>query len=115
MKEILYGIDDLKTVGTLINLGATYAKAGRYEDALSTFERSLRIVQTNGAVANDPIGAIHMSLGSVYSEMGRYKESISQYESAISIRVTSQCIDFTKLLLRLMWFLSGRPSQSRTF
>ena len=97
IKEHLYGVDDLHTISTLTNLGNTYAKARRYEDALSTFERARQVVHINTSLAHDMVGDICLSLGSVYSEMGRYKDAISQHEEAINIRATNLTIDFARL------------------
>ena len=97
VQEHLYGVNDLQTVNTLRNLGATYAKAGRYGDALDSFERSLRIVQIACGVAQGIVADIYLNLGAVYSEMGEYEDSISRYEAAMNVIVTSQSMDFAML------------------
>jgi len=97
VQEHLYGVDDLQTVNTIRNLGATYAKAGRYGDALDSFEHSLRIAQMAPGLAQGIVADIYLNLGAVYSEMGEYRDSISRYEDAMNIIVTSQSMDFAKL------------------
>jgi Tfp pilus assembly protein PilF len=59
------------------NLGNTYDKMGRFNEAISEYKKALAI--------NPNLAEAYVNLGSVYVEKGGFNEAISEYKKALAI------------------------------
>ena len=66
---------------THLNIGITFLKAEKYEEAITSFEATQ---ETHG----QPSGYIQTLIGSAYSALGHHEEAIKHYDNAIKIRDT---------------------------
>ena len=62
---------------TYINLGFTYAKMGKKEEAIAMYKKSLEINPNNAEAYNN--------LGIRYAEMGKKEEAVAMYKKALEI------------------------------
>jgi tetratricopeptide (TPR) repeat protein len=62
---------------TYYNRGATYAKLGKYKDAISDYSRAIRM--------NPDYIRAYSNRGATYAELGNYEDAISDYSRAIRI------------------------------
>jgi len=72
------GLEDyINTAMYWNNLGCTYFKSGKYEEAIKSFKQAIEI---------DPdFAEVHYNLGLAYFESGKYEEAIDAYKHAIRI------------------------------
>jgi tetratricopeptide (TPR) repeat protein len=72
-------------MGNLIDIGKTYNKLEFYTDAISYYEKALKIAIDSGA--KDSEAGCYINIGVVYRKMGGYEEAISYYEKALKIAI----------------------------
>jgi len=60
------------------NLGVTYGKLGRYQDAIEAFKQAIGI--------KPDLAEAHCGLGFAYGELGRYQDAIESCKQAIRIK-----------------------------
>jgi Flp pilus assembly protein TadD len=60
------------------NLGVTYGKLGRYQDAVEACKQAIRI--------KPDYAEAHCNLGVAYGKLGRYQDAIESYQQAIRIK-----------------------------
>ena len=60
------------------NLGISLIKLHKYQEAITCFEKAIKI--------NSNFETAHNNLGNAYQELGKYQEAISCYQRAISIK-----------------------------
>ncbi len=84
-KKISEENDYLKGVGSAyLNLGATYEKMGRYDEAMDNFIKALNIYETFPDSMN--IAKTYLNLGLLFSRQKEYKKSLEFYNKSLEIR-----------------------------
>ena len=66
-----------------INLGGTYVRLARWEDALAEFQAALRLHERTGNRWR--VGLVHNNMGEVYRAVGDPYAAVQEFEEAISI------------------------------
>ena len=81
----VYGSSHPNTATTLVSLGETYFAQQKLEDALSAYQRALKIREKTFAIDSKTIGEVLFHLGNLYLEIGDYESAISAYLREITI------------------------------
>lgn len=78
-----------REVGILqTNLGAQYAYAGRYDEAVAAFEAARAVLEANGLEASDDAINLLNNWASVETQRGEYARAVPLFEQAIALRRT---------------------------
>lgn len=66
--------------GTRLNLGATYASLGRYQESIEQYKTAIPLVKDPHILAQD-----YSALGYVYSRLGDYENARANYRQALQL------------------------------
>ena len=94
-------MDHINSAGTLNNIGEVYREQGKYPEAISWYERALKIFEREFGVDHINSANTIMNIGSVYSAQGKYAEAISWYERALKIKEREFGVDHVNSAITL--------------
>ena len=79
-------------------MGNVYQCQGKYDDAISMYEKSLKIKLSALGHNHPSIANTYNNMGSVYYSQGKYDDAILFYEKSISIYVDAHLQNHPKLI-----------------
>ncbi|MFC7620581.1 tetratricopeptide repeat protein [Microlunatus sp. GCM10028923] len=108
--------DGVQRGRVLVNLGATAAELGRFQDSVGYYEQALAIHREHGDRAGE--GRAYGNLGIASAQLGRHLDAIDHLERAVSIHRevgnrTNEAIASGNLCQ--LYQLIGRYDEARTF
>jgi tetratricopeptide (TPR) repeat protein len=74
--ENKFGVDHINTVPKLDNLGTTYSRQGKYDEAIAYYERSLRIKERAFGVDHINTAPTINNLGITYYSQRKYDKRL---------------------------------------
>jgi tetratricopeptide (TPR) repeat protein len=83
--QIVSGVRHIKRADTINNLGKTYFRQGKYDDAIEQYQRALEITEQMSGVDHTNTAKMINNLGVAYNAQGRHELAIVQYERALRI------------------------------
>ncbi|RDD39302.1 Nephrocystin-3 [Trichoplax sp. H2] len=78
--------DDHLEIATLYgNIGLVYSKQGKYDEALSMYNKSLKIKLAHLGNNHPSIATVYNGIGLVYYYLGKYDDALSVYKESLKV------------------------------